>query len=79
MERAGQLGLNVETFQSNHEGELIDTQELEVQIEIDGGVNLETIGSIAEAGADVFVAGSAIFGSEDYKKTISSFKEIING
>ena len=44
---------------------LIGTQGLEVQIEIDGGVNLETIGSIAEAGADVFVAGSAIFGSSD--------------
>ena len=57
---------------------LIDTQELEVQIEIDGGVNLETIASIAEAGAEVFVAGSAIFGSKDYKKTISSFKDIVN-
>ena len=58
---------------------LIGTQELEVQIEIDGGVNLETIGSIAEAGADVFVAGSAIFGSSDYQKTITSFRDIIGG
>ena len=58
---------------------LIDTQELQVQIQIDGGVNLDTIGSIAEAGADVFVAGSAIFGSDDYQKTITSFREIING
>ena len=57
---------------------LIDLQELDVQIEIDGGVNLETIGSIAEAGADVFVAGSAIFGSPDYQETIAAFKDIIN-
>ena len=57
---------------------LIDLQELDVQIEIDGGVNLETIGSIADAGADIFVAGSAIFGSPDYQETIAAFKDIIN-
>ena len=57
---------------------LIDTQELQVQIQIDGGVNLDTIGSIAEAGTDVFVAGSAIFGSDDYQKTIKSFRDIID-
>jgi len=46
-------------------------------IEIDGGVNQTTIKEIAEAGADVFVAGSAIFGSPDYKKTIDRFRELI--
>jgi ribulose-phosphate 3-epimerase len=46
-------------------------------IEIDGGVNQTTIKAIAEAGGDVFVAGSAIFGSSDYKKTIDRFKELI--
>jgi ribulose-phosphate 3-epimerase len=58
--------------------QLIDTQEPDVQIEIDGGVNRDTIGAIAEAGADVFVAGSAIFGSDDYQKTIAAFREIID-
>jgi ribulose-phosphate 3-epimerase len=58
--------------------QLIDTQELDVQIEIDGGVNRDTIGAIAAAGADVFVAGSAIFGSDDYQKTIAAFREIID-
>ena len=46
-------------------------------IEVDGGINQETIQSVAEAGADVFVAGSAIFGSSDYGKTISTFRSLI--
>jgi ribulose-phosphate 3-epimerase len=48
---------------------------LSVLIEIDGGVNEKTITEIASAGTDVFVAGSAIFGSEDYQKTIQSFRQ----
>ncbi len=47
-------------------------------IEIDGGVNEKTIKNISDAGVDVFVAGSAIFGSPDYKKTIARFRELIN-
>jgi ribulose-phosphate 3-epimerase len=43
-------------------------------IEIDGGVNENTISALAEAGVDIFVAGSAIFGSRDYKETISNFR-----
>ena len=50
---------------------------LSTLIEIDGGVNENTISEISAAGADVFVAGSAIFGSNDYKKTIDSFKSKI--
>lgn len=57
--------------------ELISAQGLQVQIEVDGGVNMETIGSVAGAGADVFVAGSAIFGSPDYRQTIAAFRDII--
>lgn len=48
-----------------------------VLIEIDGGVNKTTIKGIADAGADVFVAGSAIFGSENYTKTIQEFRQIL--
>ena len=46
-------------------------------IQIDGGVNSTTIARISEAGTDVFVAGSAIFGSADYRKTIDEFREKI--
>jgi len=47
-------------------------------IQIDGGVNSKTIERISDAGVDVFVAGSAIYGSSDYKKTIADLKEKIN-
>lgn len=43
-------------------------------IQIDGGVNVDTIERISRAGVDVFVAGSAIFGSPDYRKTIEAFR-----
>ena len=46
-------------------------------IQVDGGVNRTTISEIAAAGADVFVAGSAIFGSSDYQQTIQSFRRAI--
>jgi ribulose-phosphate 3-epimerase len=42
----------------------------EIRLEIDGGVKVENIGAIARAGADTFVAGSAIFGARDYADTI---------
>ena len=54
--------------------ELIDDSGLEVRLEIDGGVKVDNIGEIAAAGADTFVAGSAIFGSEDYAATIAAMK-----
>ncbi len=57
----------------------IDEKKLETRIEIDGGVNENTIGEISAAGADIFVAGSAIFKSPDYAKTIATFKHILTG
>ena len=53
---------------------IIDDSGLEIRLEIDGGVKVDNIGEIAAAGADTFVAGSAIFGSEDYAATISAMK-----
>ena len=53
---------------------IIRERELSTLIQIDGGVNVETISRISAAGTDVFVAGSAIFGSDDYKRTISELK-----
>jgi ribulose-phosphate 3-epimerase len=45
-----------------------------ILLEIDGGVNADNIGAIAKAGADTFVAGSAIFGTTDYKATIAAMR-----
>ena len=46
----------------------------EILLEVDGGVKVDNIGAIAAAGADTFVAGSAIFGSGDYRATIASMR-----
>jgi ribulose-phosphate 3-epimerase len=53
---------------------IIDDSGLEIRLEIDGGVKVDNIGEIAAAGADTFVAGSAIFGSDDYAATIAAMK-----
>lgn len=53
---------------------LIDDNGLNVLIQIDGGVNKTTVKEIVEAGANVLVAGSAIFGSDDYAATIAQLK-----
>jgi ribulose-phosphate 3-epimerase len=57
---------------------IIDASGIEIRLEIDGGVKVDNIGEIAAAGADTFVAGSAIFGSPDYTSTIKSMREEIN-
>ncbi len=49
-----------------------------VELEVDGGVKTDNIGRIAEAGADVFVAGSAIFGKGDYKGIIAEMKRQVS-
>jgi ribulose-phosphate 3-epimerase len=54
--------------------ELIDRCGREIRLEVDGGVKIDNIGSIAAAGADTFVAGSAIFGSRDYRATITALR-----
>jgi len=56
---------------------IIDQSGLDIRLEIDGGVKVDNIGEIAAAGADTFVAGSAIFGSDDYATTIAAMKENI--
>ena len=58
--------------------QMITEKRLSTLIEIDGGVSDKTIGDIAAAGADVFVAGSAIFGSRDYAAAIRGLRAIIN-
>ncbi|KKM16534.1 hypothetical protein LCGC14_1684850, partial [marine sediment metagenome] len=53
---------------------LIDDSGLDIRLEIDGGVTVNNIRQIAEAGADTFVAGSAIYGAEDYGKAIAAMR-----
>ena len=54
--------------------QIIEASGREIRLEIDGGVTVDNIGEIAAAGADTFVSGSAIFGSDDYAKTIAAMK-----
>ena len=54
--------------------EMIDSTGREIRLEVDGGVKVDNIADISAAGADTFVAGSAIFGSDDYRETISRMK-----
>ncbi|MBS0287581.1 MAG: ribulose-phosphate 3-epimerase [Proteobacteria bacterium] len=56
---------------------IIDDAKLPIRLEIDGGVKIDNIGEIAKAGADTFVAGSAIFQTNDYAKTILAMREAI--
>lgn len=49
----------------------------QILLEIDGGVKVDNIGSIAAAGADTFVAGSAIFGAKDYRATIAAMRAAV--
>ena len=58
--------------------ELIDKADKNVRLEVDGGINLDNITKVASAGADTFVAGSAIFNSEDYKNTINSMRDLLS-
>jgi len=53
---------------------IIDDSGRDIRLEIDGGVKIDNIGEIAAAGADTFVAGSAIFGADDYKTTIDAMR-----
>jgi ribulose-phosphate 3-epimerase len=57
--------------------ELIDASGREIRLEVEGGVKVENVREIAAAGADTFVAGSAIFGSDDYAATIAAMKSEI--
>ena len=58
---------------------MINVSERRVRLEVDGGVKVNNIGRIYRAGADTFVAGSAIFGSDDYAETIKAMRAQIGG
>jgi len=56
----------------------IDDAGLKLRIEVDGGINTNNISRVRKAGADMFVAGSAIFNTDDYHKTITTLKQLID-
>ena len=53
---------------------MLDERGLDVALEVDGGISLETVGRAARAGADVFVAGTAVFGAPDYAQAIAALR-----
>ena len=55
--------------------QMIDETGRDIRLEVDGGVKVDNIAEISAAGIDTFVAGSAIFGSDDYRETISRMKQ----
>jgi ribulose-phosphate 3-epimerase len=57
--------------------QMIDASGRDIRLEIDGGVKVDNIAEIAAAGADTFVAGSAIFGASDYRAAIEAMREAI--
>jgi ribulose-phosphate 3-epimerase len=57
--------------------DMIDRSGREIRLEVDGGVKVDNIQAVAAAGADTFVAGSAIFGAKDYRATIAAMREEI--
>jgi ribulose-phosphate 3-epimerase len=57
--------------------EMIERSGREIRLEVDGGVKVDNIAAVAAAGADTFVAGSAIFGAKDYRATIAAMRENI--
>ena len=59
--------------------QIIDTAGRDIRLEVDGGVKVENLGEVAAAGADTFVAGSAIFGSDDYGATIAAMRQVLAG
>jgi ribulose-phosphate 3-epimerase len=74
----GQTFISNSTEKIQRLRQMITEKRLPTLIEVDGGVSDKTIGNISAAGADVFVAGSAIFGSRDYAATIRGLRAKMN-
>jgi ribulose-phosphate 3-epimerase len=59
--------------------QFIDDSGLPIRLEVDGGIKVDNIAAVARAGADTFVAGSAIFGSSDYASTVTAMRRELAG
>jgi ribulose-phosphate 3-epimerase len=71
----GQSFLDVVLPKVRRARELIKGRDLDVWLQVDGGVAADTIEACAEAGADVFVAGSAVYGADDPAKAVRALRE----
>jgi ribulose-phosphate 3-epimerase len=60
-----------------HARAIIDASHVDPRLEVDGGLTIANVGAVAAAGADTFVAGSTIFGSDDYAATIAAMRDQI--
>ena len=58
---------------------LIDSSGRDIRLEVDGGIKVDNVGRVAAAGADTFVAGSAIFGQSDYRAVIAAMRRELQG
>ena len=58
---------------------IIDASGRDIRLEVDGGIKVDNIRQVADAGADTFVAGSAIFGKPDYRTVIDSMRQALSG
>ena len=56
----------------------IDQKKLNIRLEVDGGIKLDNIAEVANAGADTFVSGSGIFGEKSYQDVISKMRQSLN-
>jgi ribulose-phosphate 3-epimerase len=73
----GQIFIDSALDKLHQARQMIDESGRDIRLEIDGGVKVENIGDIAAAGADTFVAGSAIFGTDNYAATIAAMRSEI--
>ncbi len=74
----GQQFINSSLSKLSEARKMIDESGKDIRLEVDGGIKTDNIALAAQAGADTFVAGTAIFGSPNYRSTVDSMKKAIN-
>jgi len=75
----GQKYIHAVTDKIRETRNLLDDAGCDARLEVDGGVNVETMAEVAGAGADTFVAGSAVYGKPDYAEAIAELRKLANG
>ena len=70
----GQSFIDSALRKAAHARRIIEASGRDIRLEVDGGIKVDNIRSVADAGADTFVAGSAIFGKPDYKAVIDAMR-----
>ena len=73
----GQSYIEATTDKISRLKKMIDSKDLNIDIQVDGGIKLDNVKTVVDAGANVIVAGSAVFNTENIKETILAFREAI--